>query len=98
MRKRLPATKRLFASVMSKRGVSGTCGFIKYNRSFLKDYESSAELAIHATENPDDKQAQRWVESLTKVRGALAACLWGEKYFIGTTVLDELLFNASKSP
>lgn len=95
---RLPAVRRLADEIRTvrrrKQTVGGAVEFLVSRRRELQRYAHPEELGVAAYGDEPDRMAKALAINLDLVRNAVLEELWRREIFIGTSVLDELLFYA----
>lgn len=102
MATRLPPVKRLADDLRQvkwsgKQTVGGSLEYLVAHRQELAGYEYPEDLGVAAyDEEQPDARARALAINLDAVRNAMLEELWRREIFLGTEVVDQLLFYAAK--
>jgi hypothetical protein len=99
---RLPAIARLAKDLRAvswgrNQTVAGSVSYLVGHRGDLAAFTSPEDLGLAAYGDEPDRAALALAVHFDAVRNAIVEQLWHREIFIGTEVVDQLLFYASKS-
>jgi len=86
--------KNLYAKIVTKQ-VGNSLQFADKHRHLLASYSNIEDFAL-SVESSSNKQLKGLEYHLLNIRSAIVRCLWAEGIFIGTSILDDILFYKLK--
>src|SRR5690349_10587142 len=100
---RLPALARLAADLRAvswdrKQTVADSVSYLAGHSGDLAAYSSPEDLGLAAYGDEPDRTALALSTHLDAVRNVIVEQLWRREIFIGSEVIDQLLFYAVKHP
>lgn len=95
---RLPPLKRIADKLLATK-IKDSVGYLVQNRSTLSKYEDIEDFVLrdeeYTTNTDEDEGTLKACEHhLFQVRSKLAKELWSKEFFLGISVIDQLIFSA----